>query len=250
MSTCRYATPADVSALHRIWAASFPDDTEAERTAFFRVATLERCLVAECEGTVVSMVFSLPSRCGGHTLQYIYAAATHPDYRGRGLFGDLLVFAQEEAKREGCIGSFLHPAEPSLAEYYARFGYTRWWYCAERHGEAGESVSVTSVSPEDYAAQRTAYLPVPHVEWDDGLVAFAAQSAYAVDNAVASCQTAGDTLLIKEWLGVGDPAALCAALGCTRYTARCIGDSTPFVLYCPFYEEFTALSAYVGLVFD
>ena len=252
MSTCRYATSADLPALHRIWAASFPEDTEADRTAFFAVATLDRCLVAECEGTVASMVFSLPSRCDGQQLQYIYAAATHPDYRGRGLFGDLLTFAQAEAKREGCVGSFLRPAEPSLANYYARFGYTQWWHCAAKHGTAGESATITLLSPAEYVSRRLGYLPDPHVEWDADLLGFALQSAsaYAIGDTVALCEIEGDTLVVKEWLGDGDPADLCAALGCTRYTARCVGESDPFVLFCPFYEEFTTLSAYVGLVFD
>ncbi len=252
MSICRTATPADLPALHRIWAASFPEDTEADRTAFFDTVPLSRCLVAESDGAVASMVFSLPSQCDGNRLQYIYAAATLPAYRGRGLFGELLEFAQNAARREGCVGSFLRPATPSLATYYARFGYTQWWYTGVREGTAGNPARVTLLSPAEYVARRTALLPDSHVVWDADLLTLAVggATACAVGDAVALCHTADGVLTVKEWLGEGDPADLCAALGCTRYTARCVGADEPFVLYHPFYDDCATLSAYVGLVFD
>ncbi len=121
-------TPDQIPALKAIWAASFPEDPpEAIEDFFARCFRPEECLTAFEGGEPVSMAFLLPAlyQRGGKAfpVQYIYAAATLPAWRGRGIFGALLRGALEEGRRRGQFASFLHPGEPSLAAYYGRFGY-------------------------------------------------------------------------------------------------------------------------------
>lgn len=234
--------------MHAIWSTAFPGDTAEQRDLFFATVPTDRCLIAEVNGVPVSMVYSLPATLGEQRLQYIYAAATLPEYRGRGIFGELLRFALEIAKGEGCVGSFLHPAEPSLAAYYARFGYRAWTFCERVSGEAGAAVPVARLSPEAYSRRA---VPPYALTWPTELLCYAAQSgaAYAVGDAVALCETVGDTLLVKEWSG-GDPAGLCAALGCSRYKwVRPTASGEIYTLLLPFRDDWLP-PPYIGPVFD
>ena len=124
----RFARPEDRPALSRLWLACFPGDTmETVRAVFGRLALETECLVAAPDGFPVSMLLLLPQRyaAAGRSLpvQYIYAAATLPAYRGRGYCGALLKAAFEVGRSRGQAASFLRPASQGLTDYYTQFGY-------------------------------------------------------------------------------------------------------------------------------
>ena len=120
----RFARPEDRPALSRLWLACFPGDTmETVRAVFGRLALETECLVAAPDGFPVSMLLLLPQRyaAAGRSLpvQYIYAAATLPAYRGRGYCGALLKAAFEVGRSRGQAASFLRPASQGLTDYYS-----------------------------------------------------------------------------------------------------------------------------------
>lgn len=55
-----------------------------------------------------------------HPANYVFAACTHPDYRGRGVMKELLHEALREGRERGDLCSFIMPAEEWLYDYYAR----------------------------------------------------------------------------------------------------------------------------------
>ncbi len=179
------ALPEEADRLRGIWAESFDEDP-AYAAAFLRVFPPERhCLVCEVDDVPVSMVWMLDAtlhiRGRAAAAQYIYAAATLPAYRGRGIFGELLREAQQHAKRKGQLASFLRPAKPGLFSYYQRFGYVPAFYAATdtypraQLLEGSASLPLTLASPAEYAAARRAYrreLPIC-VEWDESVLAYA-----------------------------------------------------------------------------
>ena len=119
--------PDQIPALKAIWAASFPEDShELIDRAFGRLYRPADCMVECRAGRPVSMAFLLPAVWHNgpctYPVQYIYAAATLPAYRGQGLFGALLRQAHEEASRRGQAASFLRPGEPSLTADNRRCG--------------------------------------------------------------------------------------------------------------------------------
>lgn len=128
------------------------------------------CMVEFRDDQPVSMAFLLPAvwhnGADAYPVQYIYAAATLPAYRGRGLFGSLLKRAHEEALRRGQAASFLRPGEPSLTAYYRRFGYENWFAAdvlrltrEELDALGGRSGGITcSTLCPDYGARRDALL--------------------------------------------------------------------------------------------
>lgn len=113
---CAYARPEQASDLKTIWLRSFPGDTGEDVDAFFSALFRpEECLVYLAEGQPVSMTFALPAvfRAQGESVpvQYIYAASTLPEWRGRGFSGRLLEFTCGQGARQGMAASFLRPGE-------------------------------------------------------------------------------------------------------------------------------------------
>ena len=173
----RFARPEDRPALSRLWLACFPGDTmETVRAVFGRLALETECLVAAPDGFPVSMLLLLPQRyaAAGRSLpvQYIYAAATLPAYRGRGYCGALLKAAFEVGRSRGQAASFLRPASQGLTDYYTQFGYRPFFGFLERRkplSNASVRVPGLELFPvRDYGAARERVLAdgPPHIVWE------------------------------------------------------------------------------------
>lgn len=186
----RVFTETDREACQAIWLACFPEDTPEAPARFFRdVLRREEGLVYQIGGRPVSMVFMLPAELAGEngrlSIQYIYAAATHPDYQHRGIFAALLRGALDRATAQGMAASFLHPGEPGLAAYYAKFGYRPFFTVSRRFltvAEKGKTASGNwrSVTADAYTALRRQHLSRrdrEYVDWPERLVAYAAAMA-------------------------------------------------------------------------
>lgn len=69
------------------------------------------------------IIYDLPQ--GGEPLpvSYLYALATKKEYQGRGIMAALVEKSLDLSRERGHALSVLVPAQPSLADYYRRFGY-------------------------------------------------------------------------------------------------------------------------------
>lgn len=205
-----------------VWLDAFPGDTAEDVGDFLQAMHPKgRCLVMQENGKPVSMVFLLPAMlefegCGVSPLplQYIYAAATLSSFRGQGIFGKLLKEALALARSEGIQASFLRPAEPSLFNYYKKFGYRSFFYTQTRRFSRadflrGYEFPAAEISEGDAKKTRSALLkelPV-RVHWPDFLVDYAVSGVQkagggevAVDGGWALCEPRGNSLFIREWL--------------------------------------------------
>ena len=86
------AAPGMERELKQLWMVSFQEESRPVSLFFRMVYRPENCLVYLFRGKVASAVHLLPCSVqlsGGRTVQahYIYAAATFPEYRGKGLDG-------------------------------------------------------------------------------------------------------------------------------------------------------------------
>ena len=75
-------------------------------------------------GRVVSMLFVVPLQMWNKQVAYIYAVATKPEFRGKGLATKLL----EEAMQQSCIGGeydivALIPSSTESKRLYERLGF-------------------------------------------------------------------------------------------------------------------------------
>lgn len=191
MSVKRFACTEDVPAILEIWKSGFPEDGETIPLDFLKTVHLEEeCLLAEEEGIPVSMVFLLPCRLcgqgGRRPVQYIYAAATLEAYRGLGIFSELLREALAVGKARGQAGSFLRPAEKSLENYYAAFGYVPFFYTATHSVRISEwkssdnrDLPAKMDDAPDYATLRERCLSAHplYISWEKRFVTYAVRSA-------------------------------------------------------------------------
>ena len=98
MLLVRPSTPEDIPAQRLLWHLAFGDEGAYVDNFYSTYYRPERVLVLEEGGQVRSMTawfdttFVVPGR-GAYRAAYLYAVATHPDCRGRGLAGRLLAEA-------------------------------------------------------------------------------------------------------------------------------------------------------------
>ncbi|HEY9550741.1 MAG TPA: GNAT family N-acetyltransferase [Prevotella sp.] len=113
--------------IKNLWELCFADGEEF-RELYFRLRYNNNVNIAiENEGQVVAALQMLPypMTFGGQEIEtaYVSGACTHPDYRNRGIMGELLSWAFMRMLYNGNALSALIPAEPWLFDYYARYGY-------------------------------------------------------------------------------------------------------------------------------
>lgn len=277
---------SQVPQLKALWLSAFPGDTPEDVSGFFeRVYRPEECLVMEEDGLPVSMAFLLPAHLPVQeenlSLQYVYAAATRPDRRGKGLFSALLRAALERGRKQGAAASFLRPADAGLQEYYGRFGYRPFFRvrvvdCGRTTLLTAEPAGVTPCRVTDYAALRGAFLQDIRraVRWPDRLAVYEAESVeksggflLAGRDGFALCEPRSDgdgtRLLTRELLcRPGREKAMMAAVA-AHYPADAYrfrlpaGEAEPdtegFGLLCPLSRRAEGLFAghgYMGPAFD
>jgi GNAT superfamily N-acetyltransferase len=123
----RFATSADQEQLKKLWQLCFNDSESFIDRFLMTIGRVERCLVWEEDKKVVSMLFILPAETFIHgelrSLSYIYACATLPDFRGKGLMKQMLEYAFQIAQQDRVFALFLIPANPTLSSYYKNLGF-------------------------------------------------------------------------------------------------------------------------------
>ena len=211
---------------------AFPGEPEAFTKALFDRYFPDHARVICENGHPVSMLFSIPSPIqlenGTLDARYLYAVATHPDHRDKGLAKQML--AAEAAAHP----VFLRPMSPSLFDFYAKAGYTPLSPVSCLSGEAttpaGRERILTAAA---YLTLRDEFAFAPCVrptaeflslyELGGGFV------AYGLD-AVALYEKHGDKIWFKEYWGDTLFAPrLAAFLGGTQFELRFADpDGTPF----------------------
>ena len=88
--------------LSRLWQSCFGDPAEYPDFFLSRLVSPQDCLVTTVDGKLASAVYLLPAhiRTGGKSVpaHYIFAAATAPEFRSRGIMSALLRRAAEEGE--------------------------------------------------------------------------------------------------------------------------------------------------------
>ncbi len=175
----------DGEQIEKIWRTCFGDDKEYIRFYMEHRMTEENMLVMYEDGKAVAMASFLPVRylCAGEYVdaRYVYAVATLPEYRGRGLARRILTFAQEHYAQP----LILAPAEESLMRYYEALGFQKAF--PDTRGNMADTLTALSYTEEedvfDAAEPITAqeYVEIRderceregYVRWDEAAVCYA-----------------------------------------------------------------------------
>lgn len=182
MVEIRWGGPADLGAVNALWEQVFGDKPAVQVGIIAAFGGMERVLLLLEDGVVRAMT-CLPfitlrnSRGMGERAAYLYALATHPEARGRGLGARLVRRGEELLRAQGCAAVVLVPAEPSLFDYYRPLGYTPAFFHRRLLWEGAVKVplaegGLSPIGPEEYGLLREGWLTGrPHVEYPPAMTA-------------------------------------------------------------------------------
>lgn len=218
-----------IPGLRQLWKTVFGDsDTFLDR--FFSAAYApEQCLCALEGDTPIGMLYWLP--CGKYA--YIYAVATHPDHRGKGICRDLMEAAHGAIAAQGYRGTLLYPQEEGLRTMYRKMGYIHETHIREYRCYAGDTpVALEEITPHAYFTLRRQLLPSGAVDQGAPFPQMVADLRFFRGNGFLLAADGGNgAFLAQEFLG--DPSLLPGilnTLGKAGGTFRCPGGEIPFAM--------------------
>lgn len=191
--------------LDRLWRASFNDPMKVSRY-FMKYKYLPQNCVVYTEGEeVVSALHLLPAKIQLegklYPAQYVYAAATLPEFRNKGCMSQLLDFAAELGRQRGIACSVLVPSTQSLFKFYEKFGYHPFFYVRSVKVERGKlrtmaiggKVDVAAISNKLMASVRASAFTEQdgHIIWGKEAVSFAEDFQYICGGDVFSAAKDG-----------------------------------------------------------
>ena len=284
MFTVRPSVPEDVPVQRELWKLAF-GDSEAYLDNFYQnYYRPERVVVLEEDGVVRSMTawfdttFVVPSQ-GEYRTAYLYAVATHPGCRGRGLAARLLAGADSCFRSLGISAVTTVPAEPSLHKFFGTNGFRECFVHSQLaqpdpSDSSGQCPCTIDPLPAAvYASLReTLLLGSLHISlsaevitYQEGACRLSGGGLYAVETPAGVCALCAEgmedgRLLVKELLGAPEARALALdwlAVLLPRWSGlyRVAEGSTPFGMLKwldPALEKGWDWSAagYLGLAFD
>lgn len=236
----------NTDSLKCLWKTVFGDPDEAIEAFFDRAYSADRCRYIEEDGILLSALYWLDCEYEGGKLAYIYAVATHPAHRGKGLASKLLEETHAHLKALGYAGAVLKPAK-GLFPFYERLGYVTSGFISRFHAaSASVPTEIKELSVAEYGRLRCSYLP------ENGIV----QEGVTLDylHAYAKFFASKDALfcvgreepVIFEYLGNPDSApGILAALEIPSAEIPTAGDEIPFAMWHPL--NCTKMPGYLGI---
>lgn len=229
--------PRDIQPLKALWKQAF-GDTDAFIDGFFRTGfSPRRCRCVFVEDQPVSVLYWFNCLWQGEPVAYLYAIATDKQFRGQGLFRQLLENTHNYLADLGYVGAVLVPAEKDLFSMYVKLGY-RPFTGREKVTvfPKAPALSVPAICPEEYLQKRAAFLPENSVCHREDALAFAATYAefYADEHCLFCAAKEQEALYFQEFFG--DPALLpgiVKGLGATKGIVPLPGDA-PFAMFYSF----------------
>ena len=245
--------PADIPALRQLWQQAF-GDTDAFLDGFFRTGFApQRCRCVKLEKQLVAGLYWFDCRWEDKKIAYLYAVATHRNFRGQGLCRALMEDTHRHLTAAGYAGAVLVPGEGSLFRFYKKADYRICGSVDEFACNAsGAPVALRTVDSVTYAALRRNLLPAGSILQEGETLTFLNRFSkfYTGDGFLLAATKEREQLTVHEYLG--DPAlapAITAALGAVCGRFRCPGTQKSFAMYHPFIHE-APTPTYFGLALD
>ena len=251
-------TESQIPSLRRLWQTAFGDTDDFLDDFFSTAYAPERSRCITVNGGVAAVLYwfdcELPSRTENvsRKLAYVYAVATDPIHRGKGLCRKLMEDTAETLTANGYDGIVLVPQKPSLIAMYEKMGFTHCSGVRECHVMAGNPAPIQKISVQEFARRRMELAPVGTVlQWEENLRFLSTQAMfYAGKQFVAAVAEVEGRLWCPEFLGKPEDApVLISALGYGEGDFRMPGEERPFAMFRPLAGD-CPQPAYFGLAFD
>ena len=235
----RFDYPLDYqqAQLRSLWKAAF-GDTDAFLDIFFSTAySPRRCRCAMEEDRIVAALYWFDISWDGLPCAYIYAVATDPQCRGRGLCRALMADTARVLTDSGYEGALLVPQDEGLSTMYAKMDYLPATEIREEIWAADSRViDIRPIDAHAYAAGRISLLPNNSVIQEGENLTFLSQIAsfYGGEGFLAAVSREPEQLRILEYLGDKKHlGSLIHALGHREATVRTPGAGKAFAMYLP-----------------
>ena len=234
--------------LKSLWKTVFGDPDDVIDGFFDLAYSPDRCRYIEADDRIVSALYWFDCEYEGGKLAYIYAVATDPAHRGKGLASRLMNETHTHLKSLGYAGAVLKPAK-GLFPFYERLGYQTCGYVRRFPAEAGVPIPGKELTVSEYTRLRRQYLP-PTAVIQEGVTARYLQSFarfYTWDAVLIS--VAKEDRVVLEYLG--DPnfaPGVLGFLGIASQELTTIGTQIPFVMHCPL--NCTKTPGYLGITLE
>ncbi len=212
-----------------------------------------RCQYLEEEGTITAALTWLDCSCGGKKMAYIYAVATQPAHRGKGLCRALLARTHAHLREGGYAAALLVPEGQALREMYGKLGYRDCTRVTEFSCQAqGPEIPLKAIGTEEYGAVRRRLLPEKGVLQEGENLRFLAGQAqfYRGEDCLMAAWQEDGALTAMELLG--NPALaprILKTLECWKGHFRIPGEGKPFAMGISL-DGGADLPEYFGFAFD
>ena len=127
----RVSKEQDIPQLKKIFKTSFDVSNEEVEFFFSQKFSLKNCLIGETDEKIVCalhlMDASFVFKSFNERVYYVYAAATLPEYRKKGLMTRLLEYSFKVTKERGKSYSVLKPENTALYDFYQKLGYKKFF---------------------------------------------------------------------------------------------------------------------------
>lgn len=242
----------ETKALRDLWQLAFGDSEEFIGFFFNTAYAPERCCTLTVDGTLAAALYWLDAEYAGQKLAYIYAVATHPDFRNQGLCRALMEKTHTLLAGQDYEGALLMPAEEGLRQMYGKMGYRECCTVTEFSCTAGTPIPVRSIDKSEYTLLRRKLLPPEGVIQEGPSIDYLASYSrfYAGETFLLCAVPDKNQLQGIELLGDADAApGILSTLGYSKGSFRTPGKDLPFVMFCPL-RTGVKPPVYCGLVFD
>lgn len=120
----RTAKPAERKHIQDLWRLAFYENEDECAYVFDTLCEPHEIFICEDEcGIPVSMICAVSISLGGRLGVYLYGINTHPNFRGRGIFCELLDYTKHILITRGVQFACLVPASAELFNTYGRKGF-------------------------------------------------------------------------------------------------------------------------------
>lgn len=175
-----FASEFDREQIISLWNTCFGDEREYIEFYLDNRFTNDNMLVVFEDNKLVSMASFLSAEItiNGEKIsaKYVYAVATHPKYRKRGLAAEILNRAKEKYQ----CPLILQPVDEALEQYYEKLGFKNSFIAVQKTYIKPESTDIETqciikdIKPEKYKQLRDSFFECEgYVEWDESAIKYA-----------------------------------------------------------------------------
>lgn len=223
-----------IPGLKQLWKASFGDE-DAFIDRFFETAfASRRCCCLTEDAAVLAAAYWFDVAFSGKKAAYIYAVATLPEHRGKGLCRKLMDTIHSHLAERGYAGAILVPGDDGLRKMYSMMDYVNFGGMEEFACAAADTpLAVSEIDAVEFAALRKTFLPEKGVVQEEENLHFLRQfyRFYRGENCLFAAASTGSELFVAELLGDKAAApAILSALGVPSGVFRVPGRD-PFAMY-------------------